>query len=136
MKPRVKVKSNIFFECCDKISAIRTSISALILLLCLTLFPVTQCADLVIRIPHDLSQQDGFYRLDYKPTVGIPPANTTFRPAAISDVIEFSRGAPGTKYEFKLYYSNSSLADWLTWTASITTAPDPPSNLSIGRLYR
>ena len=67
MKPRVKVKSNIFFECCDKISAIRTSISALILLLCLTIFPVTQCADLVIRIPHDLSQQDGFYRLDYKP---------------------------------------------------------------------
>ena len=134
MKPRVKVKSNIFFECCDKISAIRTSISALILLLCLTIFPVTQCADLVIRIPHDLSQQDGFYRLDYKPTVGIPPANTTFRPAAISDVIEFSRGAPGTKYEFKLYYSNSSLADWLTWTASITTAPDPLSNLSIGKL--
>ena len=92
----------------------------------------TQSADLVIRIPHDLSQQDGFYRLDYKPTVGYPPANTTFRPEHISDKIEFSRGAPGTKYEFKLYYSNSSLADWLTWTASITTAPDPPSNLSIG----
>jgi cadherin 5 type 2 (VE-cadherin) len=30
-----------------------------------------------------------------------------------------------------LYYSNSSISDWLTWTASITTAPDPPSNLSI-----
>ena len=30
-----------------------------------------------------------------------------------------------------MYYSNSSIADWLTWTASITTAPDPPSNLSI-----
>ena len=45
---------------------------------------------------------------------------------------EFSRGLPGTKYDFKLYYSNSSVADYLTWTASITTAPDPPSNLSIG----
>lgn len=88
-------------------------------------------ADLVIRIPGDLSQQDGFYRLDYSPPVGFPAANTTFRPAAISDVIEFSRGLPGTKYDFWLYYSNSSIADWLTWTASITTAPDPPSNLSI-----
>ena len=46
-------------------------------------------------------------------------------------MIAFSRGLPGTKYDFKLYYSNSSVADYLTWTASITTAPDPPSNLSI-----
>ena len=88
-------------------------------------------ADLVIRIPDDLSQQDGFYRLDYSPPVGLPEANTTIRPAAISDVIEFSRGMPGTKYNFWLYYSNSSISDWLAWTASITTAPDPPSNLSI-----
>ena len=69
--------------------------------------------------------------LDYNPPVGFPSANTTFRPQDISDVIEFSRGLPGTKYDFKLYYSNSSVADYLTWTASITTAPDPPSNLSI-----
>ena len=88
-------------------------------------------ADLVIRIPGDLSQQDGYYRLDYLPPEGQPAANTTFSPAAINDVIEFSGGSPGTKYEFKLYYSNSSLADWLAWRASITTAPDPPSNLSI-----
>ena len=138
MKPGVKVKPGVFIKCCDKIRMIRTSVSILmllVLLFLLTIFPVTQCADLVIRIPHDRSQQDGFYRLDYKPTVGIPPANTTFRPAAISDAIQFSRGAPGTKYEFQLYYSNSSLADWLTWTASITTAPDPPSNLSIGKKY-
>ena len=93
--------------------------------------PAALSADLVIRIPGDLSQQDGFYRLDYNPPVGLPEANTTFRPAAISDVIEFSRGMPGTKYDFWLYYSNSSISDWLTWTASITTAPDPPSNLSI-----
>jgi receptor-type tyrosine-protein phosphatase beta len=88
-------------------------------------------ADLVIRIPGDLSQQDGFYRLYYKPEVGSPEANTTFRPQSISDVIKFSRGLPGTKYDFWLYYSTTSISDWLTWTASITTAPDPPSNLSI-----
>ena len=91
----------------------------------------SSCADLVIRIPGDLSQQDGYYRLDFSPPVGFPQANTTFRPQDISDVISFSRGLPGTKYDFRLFYSNSSIADWLTWTASITTAPDPPSNLSI-----
>ena len=88
-------------------------------------------ADLVIRIPGDLSQQDGFYRLDYNPPVGLPKTNTTFLPAAISDIFEFSQGMPGTKYDFWLYYSNSSISDWLTWTASIMLAPDPPSNLSI-----
>lgn len=96
-----------------------------------TLIQWSYGADLVIRIPGDLSQQDGFYRLDYSPPVGFPVANTTFRPQDISDVIEFSRGLPGTKYDFQLFYSNSSINDWLTWTASITTAPDPPSNLSI-----
>ena len=45
--------------------------------------------------------------------------------------MEFSQGLPGTKYDFRLYYSNSSIVDWLMWTTSITTAPDPPSNLSI-----
>ena len=93
--------------------------------------PWSRGADLVIRIPGDLSQQDGFYRLDFNPPVGFPAANTTFRPQDISDVIEFSRGLPGTKYDFQLYYTNSSIANWLTWTASITTAPDQPSNLSI-----
>jgi len=34
-------------------------------------------ADLVIRIPGDLSQQDGYYRLDYRPPAGSPAANTT-----------------------------------------------------------
>jgi receptor-type tyrosine-protein phosphatase beta len=107
-------------------SQITTTTTLIILLV-----QFSTAADLVIRIPGDLSQQDGFYRLDYSPPVGFPAANTTFRPQAISDVIEFSRGLPGTKYDFRLYYSNSSIADWLTWTASITTAPDPPSNLSI-----
>ena len=138
MKPGVKSKSTNPSNYCDKLGVLLTSLSSIILIsfvLPWTIFPVGQCADLVIRIPHDVSQQDGFYRLDYEPTIGIPPANQTFRPADIRDAIEFSRGAPGTKYSFKLYYSNSSLADWLTWTASITTAPDPPSNLSIGKCY-
>ena len=40
--------------------------------------PVT-CADLVIRIPGDLSQQDGYYRLDYrKATVLIQQIKGTF----------------------------------------------------------
>lgn len=110
---------------------ITTMASKLLLPLLLCSLQASYGADLVIRIPGDLSQQDGFYRLDYSPPIGFPAANTTFRPQAISDVIEFSRGLPGTKYDFRLYYSNSSIADWLTWTASITTAPDPPSNLSI-----
>ena len=33
---------------------------------------LTEAADLVIRIPGDLSQQDGYYRLYYKPEVGSP----------------------------------------------------------------
>jgi len=91
------------------------------------------CADLVIRIPGDLSQQDGYYRLDYRPPMGSPAANTTLKPKDISakKTIDFSRGLPGTKYDFWLYYSNNTISDWLTWTASITTAPDPPSNLNI-----
>ena len=32
---------------------------------------------------------------------------------------------------FTFKFKHSTINDWLTWTASITTAPDPPSNLSI-----
>ena len=35
-------------------------------LLLLAAVVVVEAADLVIRIPGDLSQQDGFYRLDYR----------------------------------------------------------------------
>ena len=66
-----------------------------------------------------------------RPTHGYPTANTTFSPSEIKDAIEFTDGLPGTKYDFYLYYSNNSISDWLTWTASITTAPDPPTNLAI-----
>ena len=62
-----------------------------------------------------------------RPTHGYPTANTTFSPSQIKDAIEFTDGLPGTKYDFYLYYSNNSISDWLTWTASITTAPDPPT---------
>ena len=39
----------------------------------------------------DPSKQDGFYRLDYRPPVGFPVANSTFKPSDISDTIDFSR---------------------------------------------
>ncbi|XP_029043043.1 tyrosine-protein phosphatase 10D isoform X3 [Osmia bicornis bicornis] len=102
------------------------------LLLLLTLLAeVTYSADLAIEIPGNLSQGGSWYRLDYSPPVGYPPPNTTIAAVDIGDVIKFKDGLPGTKYEFWLYYSNSTLHDWLTWTASITTAPDPPSNLTV-----
>ncbi|XP_046673294.1 tyrosine-protein phosphatase 10D isoform X3 [Homalodisca vitripennis] len=88
-------------------------------------------ADLVIRIPDNLSQDNSSYRLAYSPPHGVPPPNTTIPSRDIGDVIQFSKGLPGTRYEFWLYYSNNTLHDWLTWTASITTAPDPAANLSI-----
>ncbi|RZF35702.1 hypothetical protein LSTR_LSTR009570 [Laodelphax striatellus] len=89
-------------------------------------------ADLVIQIPSKLSQDNSSYRLDYSPRIGNPPPNTTISSHDIvRDVINFSDGLPGTKYDFYLYYSNSSLHDWLTWTASIITDPDPPSNLTV-----
>ena len=70
--------------------------------------------------------------LSSRPPHGSPAANTTFTPQDIQDgTIDFTRGLPGTKYDFYLYYSNTSISDWLTWTASITTAPDPPREMSI-----
>jgi len=87
--------------------------------------------NLVIRIPGNLLEQDGYYRLDYRPPAGSPAANTTFKPSDIRDTIDFSQGLPGTKYDFWLYYSNTTISDQLTWTASITTAPDPPTNLDV-----
>ncbi|XP_032664188.1 tyrosine-protein phosphatase 10D isoform X4 [Odontomachus brunneus] len=100
-------------------------------LLLILLAEVTYSADLAIEIPGNLSQGGSWYRLDYSPPVGSPPPNTTIAATDIGDVIKFRDGLPGTKYEYWLYYSNSTLHDWLTWTASITTPPDPPSNLTI-----
>ncbi|XP_025155882.1 tyrosine-protein phosphatase 10D isoform X5 [Harpegnathos saltator] len=100
-------------------------------LLLILLAEVTYSADLAIEIPGNLSQGGSWYRLEYSPPVGSPPPNTTIAATEIGDVIKFKDGLPGTKYEYWLYYSNSTLHDWLTWTASITTPPDPPSNLTI-----
>ncbi|XP_024890304.1 tyrosine-protein phosphatase 10D isoform X4 [Temnothorax curvispinosus] len=105
--------------------------SSILLLLLILLTEVTYSADLAIEIPGNLSQGGSWYRLDYSPPVGSPPPNTTIAATDIGDVIKFRDGLPGTRYEYWLYYSNSTLHDWLTWTASITTPPDPPSNLTV-----
>ncbi|CAG0893051.1 unnamed protein product [Darwinula stevensoni] len=78
-------------------------------------------ADVVIQIPWEVGQQDGFYRLDYSPPQGRPTANKTFYPPEIANGIELTHALPGTKYDFRLYYSNDTISDFLTWTASITT---------------
>lgn len=79
-------------------------------------------ADLAIEIPGNLGQEGSSYRLDYQPARGRPPPNSTFfSKDIVGDVIQFSQGLPGTKYEFWLYYSNATVNDILTWSASITT---------------
>ncbi|XP_071530896.1 tyrosine-protein phosphatase 10D-like isoform X2 [Panulirus ornatus] len=89
-------------------------------------------ADVVIRIPAErVRDQDGYYRLDYLPPHGIPPPNSTFTPAQVSQGVELKRALPGTKYDFKLYYTNDTINDYRNWAASITTVPAPPSNLTI-----
>ncbi|KAI4503635.1 hypothetical protein M0802_001038 [Mischocyttarus mexicanus] len=94
-------------------------------------YQVTYSADLAIEIPGNLSQGGSWLRLDYSPAVGNPPPNTTAAATDIGDVIKFKNVLPGTRYDFWLYYSNGTLHDWLTWAASITTVPDPPSNLTV-----
>lgn len=68
-----------------------------------------------------MSQGGSWYRLDYSPPIGYPRPNETIAATDLGKVIKFRDGLPGTKYEFWLYYSNGTLHDWLTWTASITT---------------
>ncbi|XP_029155618.1 tyrosine-protein phosphatase 10D isoform X1 [Nylanderia fulva] len=118
---------------CRKVSCPQpiSKFSGILLLSLILLTEVTYSADLAIEIPGNLSQGGSWYRLDYSPPVGSPPPNTTIAATEIGDVIKFKDGLPGTRYEYWLYYSNSTLHDWLTWTASITTPPDPPSNLTV-----
>lgn len=115
------------------ISTISFSRVLTLLVTCLTCLAPVLTSDFAIKILGDLSDGDGYYRLDYRPPKGFPVANTTLRPKDISDkeTINFSGGLPGTKYTFKLYYSNSSVSDWLTWTGTINTTPDPPTELNI-----
>lgn len=80
-----------------------------------------QAADLAIQIPDNLGHDNSTFRLDYSPPKGSPAPNTTIAAKDVGHTINFKNGLPGTKYDFLLYYSNSTLHDWLTWTASITT---------------
>lgn len=86
------------------------------------LLPQGVGADVVIQIPAEhVRDQDGRYRLDYWPPQGNPPPNTTFTPVEVSKGVELTRALPGTKYDFQLYYTNATISDYPTWTASITT---------------
>ncbi|XP_062554355.1 tyrosine-protein phosphatase 10D isoform X3 [Armigeres subalbatus] len=107
------------------------SLALLLTALISTLIQICLGADLVIEIPGNLGQDGSYYRLDYYPPVGNPAPNATIASRDVGDEIQFSNGLPGTRYNFWLYYTNSTHHDWLTWTVSITTAPDPPSNLSV-----
>ena len=42
-----------------------------------------------------------------------------------------NRGLPGTRYDFTLYYTNTTILDFPALKASITTAPDAPTDLTI-----
>ena len=125
----------------DKISSKRQcslktveSLKMKFLLVILKFFHYSQTLDLILRIPEELlslKTVNGNFRLDYTPNLGYPIANTTFEAKEIKDMIEFTDILPGSEYHFNLYFSNSSLADWLTWNASILTTPDPPFNMSV-----
>lgn len=78
-------------------------------------------AELVIEIPGNLGQEDSSYRLDYYPPFGNPAPNTTIASKEIGDEIQFSNVLAGTKYNFWLYYTNSTHHNLLAWTVSITT---------------
>uniref|UniRef100_A0A0K8WJ50 Tyrosine-protein phosphatase 10D n=1 Tax=Bactrocera latifrons TaxID=174628 RepID=A0A0K8WJ50_BACLA len=89
------------------------------------------CADLAISIPNNQGLDNVYYRIDYSPPYGDPAPNTTIPSREIGEEIQFSHALPGTKYNFWLYYTNYTHPDVLSWTVTITTAPDPPSNLSV-----
>lgn len=78
-------------------------------------------ADIVIEIPGNLGQDDSSYRLDYFPPYGNPLPNTTIASKDVGDEIRFSNVLAGTKYNFWLYYTNSTHHNLLAWTVSITT---------------
>ncbi|XP_032594468.1 tyrosine-protein phosphatase 10D [Drosophila grimshawi] len=98
----------------------------------LTIFwPQANGADLVISVPNASSNDNAFYRIDYSPPFGYPEPNTTIPASEIGQDIKLSRVLPGSEYNFWLYYTNSTHRELLTWTVNITTAPDPPDNLSV-----
>ena len=58
-----------------------------------SLLPFSSAADLVIRFPGDLSQQDGFYRLYYTPEVGSPQVSVA---KGLPDMMSASEGGGGS----------------------------------------
>jgi len=83
------------------------------------------CSELFIDIPLvDVSGDKGRYRLDYKPPQGNPRPNTTFSPLEVSRGLKLTHVQPGMRYDFVLYYSNATIDDVATWTASISTGKE------------
>lgn len=91
------------------------------IILSLSLLQLCYSADIVIEIPGNLGQDDSSYRLDYFPPYGNPMPNTTIASKDVGDEIRFSNVLAGTKYNFWLYYTNSTHHNLLAWTVSITT---------------
>ena len=79
-------------------------------------------SELFIDIPlGDVRGDKGRYRLDYKPPQGNPRPNSTFTPLEVSRGLKLTHVQPGMRYDFVLYYSNFTIDDVATWTASIST---------------
>lgn len=91
---------------------------------------VSQTAHIAISIPENLREKASSYRLDYSPGIGSPPPNTIMNVAEIPDVIMVDDALPGMKYEFRLFY-NDGPRNRIAWADQITTAPDPPTNLTV-----
>ncbi len=92
---------------------------------------IAYAVEFVIQIPQQSNQENGVYKLDYSPPKGSPPPNSTFSGKDINDIIHFSHALPGTKYDFTLYFTNSTVTDSLAWQGFIFTPPDPPTNLTV-----
>ncbi|XP_076062887.1 protein tyrosine phosphatase 10D [Oratosquilla oratoria] len=111
------------------LTRLRIQTPLLLAVVALMLFSTVTGADVFIQISKDrVLESEGFYRLDYWPAMGNPPPNATFSPQEVAQGLKLTRALPGNKYEFRLYYGNDTRP---TWTASITTVPSPPTNLSI-----
>jgi len=89
---------------------------------------------LSVQLPVELTQVPpggGSYRLDYWPTKGVPPPNATLLPAELLEPVELRGTEPGTDYRLRLLFWNSTVSAWPSWTATVPTAPEPPTNLSL-----
>lgn len=94
-------------------------------------FKLAAPVEFVIQIPEHSNLENGIYKLDYSPPKGSPAPNTTISAKDVHNVIRFSQALPGTKYDFTLYFSNSTVSNQPAWQGVIVTPPDPPTNLSV-----